>query len=88
MYHNNYNAVRIMTVIDTILAVEACKAPIDKLRIESLVPHLTTLFHAIQAVLQLPDVILKAMLNEALGLLYEAYFVGIQDTIEEHRFDV
>ena len=81
MYRNNYNAVRITMVIDTILAVEVCKAPVDKLRIESLVPHLTILFCAIQAALQLPDMILKAMLNEALGLLHEAYFVRIQDAV-------
>lgn len=72
-----------IAIVNAMFAFELCKSPANHGLVHHAVPDQTFLLHSIKAVLELPDVILHADLNETLGLLHVAYLVRVEQTVKE-----
>ncbi len=75
MNAENDGASRRVTYIYTPFAAEADKVPTKDGPVESLIPHVAGLFHAIDALEEPPHPVLLTWLLETRGLLHEHGFI-------------
>lgn len=78
----------ITTIIDTVFALKAHNTPGDHLLMESTVPDVPSLLHAVEASLELPDHVLGTRFQEPFRLCHIANVVGIEQAIKKSGLDI
>ena len=88
MYCNYDNAIGITAVVYTVFAVQASELPLKQLCIECFISYTTALLYTVETMLEFPNVAFEARLDESFWLCHVIDFIGLEDAIEEHSFDV